>query len=213
MIYFTDYFRTTGIFFVTESRPSNITFQQDDNVEIYFRLKNNSDNAMTKRQKRHVLEHTDRSISNFKNEDYKKAREIIMNHNVLCNSESKNEICKDIVNKLKTITEQENPGTETIKTKKGASTLTTSEHIDSQKLTKVGDMTLRETDFLPEELTGLASRHAYGLGGESYPSSWPSYSVPHPQPQPLPHLPDTCLLARLLKQNHPHHQGDFICRN
>lgn len=196
------------------SQPSNVTLEKDDK-EIFFRVKNKSTSSTHKRKKRHVHEemhNNDKNILKFKDKEFQKARDIIMNHDVLCNSESKNEICKDLVMKLKTITEEENHhGTE--KSNESSSSAIRSGKNNDKKGHEIGitpiDMSKRETDSLTDELTGLANRKAYAYGGDSYPNIWPSYSPPPPPQIHLPHLDDTCLLARLLKQNYPHYQGNM----
>lgn len=197
---------------------------QQDGLEISFHLKNNTDSIL-ERKKRSTIQDTtdtDRAIPQLKTEEYQKARDIIMNHNVLCNNENKNEICKDLVKKLKTITDGDHETNADGKKSKERSFVAATENSEPVnqhvRFSSVPmDMTKREVFPLPipDELPGLANRDAFGYGAPA-PSG---YGSPYPQVSPYslpythqPHVPDSCLLARLLKHGNPHHLGEIYCR-
>ncbi|RVE44830.1 hypothetical protein evm_010543 [Chilo suppressalis] len=191
-------FRTTEIVFVTSVSKGSKVIRQQDAVEVSFQLKNHSSDKLPslERKKRDLEHHTaEDTIAKFKDVDYKKAREVILNHNVLCNNENKNEVCKNIVMKLKSITED------------GHNQVDSSKAKDVPKA-NIDYLTKRDALPIPDIDRFVENRDAYGPSYAPDPySSWVPYAPPHSN-QGFAHPPsDTCLLAHLIKQQHP--QGAY----
>lgn len=209
-------FRTTEIFLITSvAKNANVSVQHDG-LKIHFDLKNNTD-FISKRKKRNIPEDTtdnDRDVDKLKNLDYQRARNVILNHNLICNNENKNEICKDIVQKLKAITDEDH-NTDASR-KESKADLFSVKPTENKEPVKQNvrfssipmDMTKREVFPLPvtDELTGLSNRDAFGYGADLYPHV-PPYSLPYSHQA---HLPDSCFLARLLKHGNPHNLGNCM---
>lgn len=187
-------------------KSSNITIERDD-VEIFLQIKNKT-RPGTKRKRREVISSDKTSdIEGIVIDDDQiiKARDVIKNHDVLCNNEFKNEICEDLVTKLQAITNDYNEA----KMTDNPLILNdvTKEIQPKQELfktsTEVAKRMTQSTEIFDPQLahSHIEFRDGYDYGnGNMNP-------LPHSH---TPHLTDTCLLARLLKQNYPNIQGNLL---
>ncbi|KAL4707926.1 hypothetical protein ACJJTC_013717 [Scirpophaga incertulas] len=193
-------FHTTEILlFASVTKSSNVTVHKD-NIEISLQLKNKTiDPAVTlKRKKRHTNFHkgdTEKTIAKFKDKEYRKAREVILNHNVLCNAENKNEICKNIVSQLKAIADEPaNSINDRDVVSRGVTD--SNDKLQSQLGSLPVEFSNREA-FVMQSFDGLSQdRNTYAYPSEPYPKPWASYvpQYPHqgvyiPKPAYPPYIP------------------------
>ncbi|CAK1598802.1 unnamed protein product [Parnassius mnemosyne] len=197
-----DNFRNSEIIVLSElNENSNITLVQDD-VEIHLRLRNKTSNYPGKRKKRQAsIQAAKISASNNHNkgmvfdESYiQKARKIIKEHNMICSERNHEEICKDLVSKLRLLTKNAESDKTAMK-----------EHADKyifNNKNMFGEKT--STDISKRDT--LQVRHDKSLKVISENDVSPAV-LKHEYPREK--LTDTCLLARLLKQSYPHLQGVY----
>lgn len=191
-------------------KTQNITLEQQD-IQIFVQFKNKTAPSLS-RKKRNAELHEDNS--NVNDDNIKKARDIVLNHNVPCNKENTNEICKQLVHKLKSIYANNEQNLENYviqdhtkerEDKNFNLKESTPEHDRDSSSTDISkrhthsvisnDM-LRSTQNVP--LKGKAS---YGYENLMYPA------IAYPDAASSSHLTDTCLLARLLKERYPNAEG------
>lgn len=187
------------------------------NIEILIR-KSNSTKPVKIRKKRHTPSSSSQSLSssiekdesetNFNDEQLQKARELILKHDMLCNKDNKQEICKDLVTKLKSITkENRSPARDTSEVKQNDKD---EKHaLDSED---TEDNFVPPTDISKREASPITNLDSIFESVRSIPhepidNSHVLTHVPHSHTGNPPHFTDTCLLARLLKQNYPYAKG------
>ncbi|KAI8424414.1 hypothetical protein MSG28_002920 [Choristoneura fumiferana] len=94
----TDNNLSTGIYIVSGNRQtSNVSVEQDD-LEIYIRLKNKTKHSITKREKRNAI--NDETFDDIK---FNKAKDVIIKYDTICKENNQDKICKDLVEKLKMV--------------------------------------------------------------------------------------------------------------
>ncbi|XP_060801901.1 serine protease nudel [Amyelois transitella] len=207
------YITTTEIVSLKWISQSSDSMKQSDK-NIFFHLKNES-SIPKKRSKRRALftknnTNVNDVLSQYKDREILKAREIIANHKTLCNNENKSDICKDLVTKIRSLRNTNVHTEKSIKNfrelEKGVLTF---QNIDSTELSK------RETHAADVQVPKFSVNNvAEPMARDPYANLYPSQSYavnsysPHPRP-PLapPPLSETCLLARLLKDNQAHYKG------
>ncbi|XP_026737242.1 serine protease nudel isoform X2 [Trichoplusia ni] len=201
--------RNTGIIVITGNQETpNVTVH---NIEILIR-KSNSTIPVKIRKKRHTSSGSSQSFSssiendesetNFNDEQLQKARELILKHDMLCNKDNKQEICKDLVTKLKSITkENRSPARDSFEVKQNDKNALNSEDTEETDVPPT-DISKREAS----PITNLDSifESVRSIPHEPIDNSHVLTHVPHSHTGNPPHFTDTCLLARLLKQNYPY---------
>ncbi|XP_059046036.1 serine protease nudel [Achroia grisella] len=214
------------------SEISNLTIQQNNNG-VYYHFQNETTKTKQKRKKRNayiknVKNNTEEEIDKYQNIDIQKAREIIKNHNVPCTENNKNEICRDLVTKLKLLSKdnldekKSNKLDRTLKThlhKIRDNKDTANIYINnvSEKLQQRNhrivptDIAKRETD--PVDIFDVPKVNIdvphISKGREQYTNLQPYQVNVVPQQNYPPSVPltESCLLARLLKEKYPYIQG------
>ncbi|CAG4993032.1 unnamed protein product [Parnassius apollo] len=197
-----DNFRNSEIIVFSEiNENSNITLVQDD-VEIHLKLRNKTSNYPGKRKKRQLPRQAAKiSDSNNQNRDMvfdesyiQKAREIISKHNMICSERNHQDVCKDLVSKLRLLTRN----AENDKTAKKDHTdkyIFNNRNVFGEKTST--DISKRDT------LDARGDKSLELLNGNDVSSTLHKHEYPREK------LTDTCLLARLLKQSYPHLQGVY----
>ncbi|CAG9133134.1 unnamed protein product [Plutella xylostella] len=186
--------KSKEIIVVTGLRDSpNITVQQH-NFEIILQLGNKTSNRS--RRKRSITSKQD-LLATFKlhEEVVKKARNIVMNHDKPCNSDTQDSICRDLVHKLDLVTKKRSAGHTNEGLKNHEDVLTSAKESDSvEDVNHEGDHIMDANEGEDHHDHGFQARSQYP--GPAYPDPGPSYPIVAPAP-----IADTCLLARLLKHN------------
>ncbi|KAG7308173.1 hypothetical protein JYU34_006836 [Plutella xylostella] len=187
--------KSTEIIVVTGLRDSpNITVQQH-NFEIILQLRNKTSNRS--RRKRSITSKQD-LLATFKlhEEVVKKARNIVMNHDKPCNSDTQDSICRDLVHKLDLVTKKRSAGHTNEGLKNHEDVLTSAKESDTvvEDVNHEGDNIMDANEGEDHHDHGFQARSQYP--GPAYPDPGPSYPIVAPAP-----IADTCLLARLLKHN------------
>lgn len=188
-------------------------------MELFLQLKNETadqkilSQPKEKRKKRHISDPVASTemedTLDLNDEQLQKARKIILEHDVLCNNDKKQEICKDYVTKLKAIVE--NNGESKTKQNPSKIKLKGNEHgehdVDDvkSKLKDVAPTDLTKREILPNSNLDIILDSVPTMHLE--PSSSPYARVAHSHSMSPQHLSDTCLLARLLKEKYPHAKG------
>ncbi|XP_053603895.1 serine protease nudel isoform X2 [Plodia interpunctella] len=196
----------TGYISTTEIVSLKWISQTSENIQsksdIFYQVKNETSMSNKKRSKRMAIapandtEKVNDIFSKYKDREILKAREIIANHKVECNEENKSEICKDLVTKLRSLRNTKNENTH--------------RGLFYSFDNAVSENPNREIHPVKVPLRKYTANNVAEINPyvNLYPS--PSYTVnnyaPY-QPPPTPPLSETCLLARLLKDNQAHYKG------
>lgn len=218
MFCFTDNAGKTEIIILTGNNEiPNVTVH---NMEIFLQLKNETadkkikSEPKVKRKKRNTnipaMPPSDENLS-ITDEQLQKAREVILKHDVLCNNNEKQEICKDFVTKLKAIVANHEES-KAVEDPSRIKLKVNDEHVVDDSKTKQNN--IAATDF--EKREALPNTHLDSIL-QSVPEfhmeardiiPYPDVEVaPHPHTVSPQHLSETCLMARLLKQHYPRSKG------
>ncbi|XP_048007438.1 serine protease nudel [Leguminivora glycinivorella] len=191
----TENHRNTEIVIVSNQKTTNITVEQND-VEIYISLKNKTKYPSVKRKRRSPTNYKEFSnINEFDETSFKKAKDIILNQDTLCNKDNQNEICKDLVLKLQTI-RKENEDLDKLQA-----------NDDIKEITKRETRPTTSNHYKPRSTASIgAEMRAFGDVPHGLvlpaPTSLP-YSQSHQNLAPAP-IP---LFSNLLKNHPPHIEG------
>lgn len=180
-------------------QTSNVTVEQD-NLEIYIRLKNKTTHAITKREKRNAI-----NEELFDDRKFNKAKDVIMKYNTICKENNQDEICKDLVEKLKFVIDDEQKENNFRKDTQDIKNLQDSFSKTPKEVTK------RETKrIVLGRNTKQASTPSIELQRKSFKGNafddlataiFPQHYAHYHKVVPPP-LTDPCLIARLIKQEH-----------
>lgn len=175
---------------------------------ILFRSKNKTARILPlARTKRETISlnsktqvHTKDERIKFKDSQVQKARKIISEHDVLCNEATHKDVCRDLIMKLKSLTDNnfsdnsENKGNEKNENENKSAITNKLEDTTDTDLSKKNPVPLqRATKSVPFE------KDASGYG----PSNQMYDTIPHLNSHGLNNLPlsDSCLMSRLIKPN------------
>nr|XP_021187246.2 serine protease nudel [Helicoverpa armigera] len=207
--------RNTEIIIVTgNSELPNVTVH---NMEIFLQLKNETSDKKLKsepkriRKKRSAITPSDSSllmvdpIENLNDEQLQKAREIILNHDLLCNNDNHQEICKNFVSKLKAIVHSDDKTKTQDPSRINLELNQNDGNANDNKMTneEVAPTDLTKRQALPTmNIEAVPSIPVEGRGAAPFTNA-NTMSQSHSNP------PQNILLARLLKQNCPHTKGIY----
>ncbi|XP_064071521.1 serine protease nudel isoform X2 [Vanessa tameamea] len=201
----------------------NVSILQDE-IEILLRLKNKTSKLNpSERKKRETVSSTqiyksgklERNIK-FKDNDKQKAKKIIAEHEFLCNEDNHKEACKELVMKLKSLTEN-NLSNHRINKEE-------LDHIIKENIRNVvkdypklrvkpTDVSKRETNpiHIPNFLTPIKSVpiDTYNFDNSEQIHGTPQHSMIHSRDVLNPQLTETCLLKRLMRQSYPNLHGIY----
>lgn len=194
--------RNTEIIIITGNHETpNVTVH---NMEIFLQQKNTSAELKLKRKKRHTISPADKTVDmddslSLNDEQLQKAREMILKHDILCNNEERQDICKEFVTKLKALTENNDD----TKLQKDVSRINLKVNDDAV------DNKTNHNDVGPTDVSKREALPLINLDSiiESIPNMPLETREAHPHSVSSQHLADTCLLARLLKRNYPSEKG------
>lgn len=177
---------------------------------------------LNKRKKRETVPSNRHGLSHvkFKDNQIQKAKKLIAEHDVLCNEENHKDVCRELVMKIKSLTEnnfsnhrENNEGHKNnlIKTE------TALNEKNKRHMNDVFSTDVSKRDANPihihnllkpmKNLMALNPDHDinYGIPEHS--------NLPHPLAYPRDitnsQLSDNCLLSRLMRQSYPHLQGNL----
>lgn len=159
-----------------------------------------------------------------------KARAVILNHDALCDNSNPSEFCKGLVKKLEIVTDEHSlDSTSGVKLKfrglhdKTAQEESSEHRSGSAEMTHTHSNIHEEVEFQPSkssaQMRSEYPEEPHYLPENPVPPLHPHLPVlpvlpalPHLQPLPVltPPVADTCLLARLLKHNPQHLQGNLF---
>lgn len=183
--------------------------------EIWFQINNQSDTNM-KRKKRDVQSLYKRQgdiLSRLKGDSLERAKEIIIKHNTICHNEKYKDTCAELIAKLHSIInhseEKEKKISKVTNSKKNIEIDNDHIHVLPSEVLK------RETNPWSKMKNVLGSQQPTQHGPNPFVpiGNHQAYSHYNPQLGTHTHLPDTCLLAKLLKQNYPQAQGIWYTLN
>ncbi|XP_031768361.2 serine protease nudel [Galleria mellonella] len=215
------------------NKISNQTIQQH-NGRVFYRYHNETTKINQKRKKRNLASiyntssNTSEEADRYKYIDIHKAREIVTNYDVKCTEENKNEICKNLVTKLKLLAGSNKQKKEKInditkaqpykginsednKYKENMNINNVSEKLKhNEYFNKPTDISKRETrpmDGLPDISNVNVDLTYMNKDRQPYIHPYQVNAVPQSNYPPQVPLTESCLLARLLKENYPYLQG------
>ncbi|XP_063377037.1 serine protease nudel isoform X1 [Cydia fagiglandana] len=189
--------RNTEIVIVSNQKTTNITVEQND-VEIYIRLKNKTKYPSSKRKRRSAINYKESSpdLKEFDDVTFRKARDIIIKQDTICNKDNKDEICKDLVLKLNSLNENE---------KESFMSDNLQAYDNNKEVTKRETRPTTIKHYKPRSTVSIATeRKAFGdvsHGVLPAPTSLPYSQHQNFAPAPIP-------FTNLLK-NHPQHLGGY----
>lgn len=198
---------STEIIIVTGLKDSpNITLH-DSNMHIIFKRGNITSDARSRRKRNAGYLHERHANLEHLNEgDHEKVKEIILQHRALCHEKEHEKVCQELIMKLKSIiqrNEEEQPtDTEVIKNK--GTKRNAGKH--PEEVINPNDGSKREA----HSITRMREVLNKGLASVKTIDMHPANAVPHVHMRGSPQITDTCLLAKLLKQNYPHVHGKII---
>ncbi|XP_050343182.1 serine protease nudel [Nymphalis io] len=204
----------------------NVSILQDE-IEILLRLKNITSKVNpSERKKRETLPSTQilkkdnkfkRNIK-FKDNQKQKAKKIIAEHEFLCNEEYHKESCKELVMKLKSLTEN-NLSNHRINKEELADIIQENirdgvkDNLKTISSIKPTDVSKRETNplHITNSLRPIKSvpYDTYHFDNSEQIHGTPQHSMINSRDVLNPQLTETCLLKRLMRQSYPNLQGIF----
>ncbi|XP_034829653.1 serine protease nudel [Maniola hyperantus] len=209
-----DNIHNTEIIVVSALREGQNMSVLQDKMKIFFLLNNKT--FSNKRRKRETISvpknsagHT-RTHNNvkFKDNEIQRLRKMLSEHEVLCNEESHKDVCKELVMKIKLLTETSFSGYDN---KNGdLNAINNIEANNKNKVDKIlADISKRETAYNlvrpTKSVTMERDTNPFGF----------SKQISHPHLATFPRearnsqLTDTCLLARLMRQSFPELQDVY----
>lgn len=190
--------RSTEIIIVTGLKDSpNITLHQKD-MHIIFKFSNITSDARSRR-KRNVLE-KHASLEHFNDDDLQRVKDIIIQHQALCHEKKHDKVCKELIMKLTSIiqhSEEVQPTNREVLINK--ETKINMNHPDEVIIS--ADVSKREAQSI-DKMRGVLNKGPLPVVPlDRHPANAHGHmGVPSK-------ITDTCLLAKLLKQNYPHVHG------
>lgn len=194
-----------------------------DNTEVFLQVKNITDLHLNKRKKREAIsssKHFNIQKTNhikFKDNQIQKVKKLIAEHDVLCNEENHKDICRELVMKIKSLTENNfsnhHENNEGIRDHKNVilDVENNKKHMPEINPTDVSkrDIHIHNLVRPTKSVVPLSNDHDINYGiSEQY--NVPHHSIAYPRDITNPQLTDTCLLARLMRQSYPNFQGGAL---
>lgn len=194
-----------------------------DNTEVFLQVKNITDLHLNKRKKREAIsssKHFNIQKTNhikFKDNQIQKVKKLIAEHDVLCNEENHKDICRELVMKIKSLTENNfsnhHENNEGIRDYKNVilDVENNKKHMPEINPTDVSkrDIHIHNLVRPTKSVVPLSNDHDINYGiSEQY--NVPHHSIAYPRDITNPQLTDTCLLARLMRQSYPNFQGGVL---
>ncbi|XP_022825426.1 serine protease nudel isoform X1 [Spodoptera litura] len=140
----------------------------------------------------------------YSDELLQKSRDLMMEYDVHCRQENRNLVCKDLVTKLRALQNDDETNSKEDQPKINLDVNNNVQRVAAEGKAKqsidFNDLTKRDTlmnieHFMDSVPMPMNARNADPLTS--------AHMVPHSHSVPPQHLSDTCLLARLIKQNYP----------
>ncbi|XP_041970500.1 serine protease nudel [Aricia agestis] len=183
-------------------KSSNATFAPED-FEIVLRLRNNTKGHFVQRKKRQVHEQLSR-INRRKYNQNEKVKKIIAEHKMLCNEKSHRVKCKELMEKLRFVT---NNNSHIIERKKKSDNSGRKAYSNHRSDVSYESKSISKKRHLKPSIKPINSHKKYYPHGPM--SIIPAYHEQYHNDRSAQQLTDTCLLAKLMKQSFPHLHGVY----